>query len=168
MRIWPLSWNSILYCTVVVSILLAPFYAHSQNSGPFESLSGQWSGTGNVQLSNGARETIRCRAVYDVLEDGRNVQLDLRCASDSYNFNLQSSAKSNSGDVSGSWTEVTRNAAGTLSGRVRNGEIQVLAKGPTFSAELKVITQADQQSITIKTRNEQAAVTGASITLRKG
>ena len=56
--------------------------SHAQSIAPFKRLAGQWSGSGTIDLTDGKREPIRCRASYDVLSDQRNLQLNIRCASD--------------------------------------------------------------------------------------
>jgi hypothetical protein len=136
----------------------------AEESGPFAMLAGSWSGSGTVSISNSPNERIRCNANYDVVNPN-NVQLSLRCASDSYNFNLLSSISNAGGAISGSWTEATRNTAGHLTGRINGSQIQVAAKGGSFTADLTVQTRGDHQSVTI--RSTGSDVTGASITLTR-
>jgi hypothetical protein len=73
------------------------------SSSPFTAMSGSWSGSGTITTSNGNKERIRCRAKYDVDSAGSSLDLMLRCASDSYNFELQSNATHANGAVSGNW-----------------------------------------------------------------
>jgi hypothetical protein len=147
---------------VAVAGLCSPLCA--EESGPFAMLAGSWSGSGTVSVSNGSNERIRCNANYDVVNP-KKVQLSLRCASDSYNFNLLSAINYEGGAISGSWTEATRNTAGHLSGRINGSQIQVAAQGGSFSADLTVQTRGDHQSVTI--RSTGGDVTGASITLTR-
>ena len=98
---------------------------------------------------SGAKESIRCRAVYNVDAAGSNLDLRLRCASDSFKFELQSNAAHNNGAVSGSWTELTRHVGGTIAGSASGSRIQVLVQG-TIAAHLAVSTRANQQSISIE------------------
>ncbi len=84
-----------------LALLLAIGAGHAQNITPFNALAGAWSGQGTIDLST-AREPIKCRAAYDVLEDNSSLQLNIRCASDSYNFDLRASAKYAGGSISGS------------------------------------------------------------------
>jgi len=140
----------------------APLLA--QESGPFAILAGSWSGGGTVSVSNGTNERIRCNATYDVLNP-KTVQLSLRCASDSYNFNLLSKIVYEGGAISGSWTEANRNTAGRVSGRASGGQILVAVKGGSFSADLTLQTRGDRQSVTI--RSTGSDVTGASITMTR-
>jgi hypothetical protein len=137
-------------------------------ASPFDQLSGNWSGSGTIDLSNGKHESIKCKASYDVLEEQKKLQLNIRCASDSYNFDLRGSASYTGDAITGTWSESTRNAAGTLSGSVKGAGFQVVAKGPTFIANLDLVTRGDKQSVTIKSQDAQATVQGATIALTRG
>jgi hypothetical protein len=141
--------------------------AHSQGKAPFESLAGQWSGTGSISFSGGAREPLKCRAAYDVLGNMDKLQFSIRCASQSYNFDLRGSVVDENGRVSGSWSEATRNAAGTMTGTAQRGKFEMLAQGPTFSANLSLATRGDRQTVTIRSPDPQAHVRGATINLRR-
>jgi hypothetical protein len=149
---------------MMFAVLMGPSSLSAQESGPFAVLAGSWSGGGTVSTSNGTNERIRCHASYDVLSP-KNVQLSLRCASDSYNFNLLSEVKYEGGALSGSWTEATRNTAGSLSGRASGNSIQVVARGGSFSADLTLQTRGDRQTVAI--RSTGGDVTGASITMTR-
>ena len=118
-------------------------------AGPFAALAGNWSGDGAVTMSNGGQERMRCRASYAVEQGGENVQLTIRCASDSFNFELASQVASRDGKLSGEWSEATRNAAGTITGRANGSQIQALASSPGFSANLSLTTQGNRQSVAI-------------------
>ena len=141
---------------------------HAQGPTPFGKLAGQWSGSGTIDLSNGAKEPIRCRAAYDVLEQQNSLQLNIRCASASYNFDLRASAKHAAGTISGSWSESTRDVAGTISGKTDGDRFEVQAKGPSFSAHLTLITRSDRQSVVIQSQEAQTTVKRASISLQRG
>ena len=135
---------------------------------PFAELAGGWSGAGTIDLANGRHEPIKCRASYDVLETQSKLQLNIHCASDSYNFDLRASATYAADAITGTWSESTRNAAGTLSGKVEGAGFRVVAKGQMFGANLNLVTQGDKQSVTIKSQDEQAEVRGATISLQRG
>jgi hypothetical protein len=140
----------------------------ASKESPFAQLAGSWSGAGTIDLANGKREPIKCRASYDVLEDQNKLQLNLHCASQSYNFDLRASAVYSAGAITGNWSESSRNAAGTLSGKVEGAGFQVVAKGQTFSANMNLVTRGDKQSVTIKSQDAQAEVQGATINLQRG
>jgi hypothetical protein len=76
------------------------------SEGPFGQLAGNWSGSGTIDLSSGRREPIKCRASYDVLEEQNKLQLNIHCASDSYNFDLRGSATYAAGTIAGTWSEL--------------------------------------------------------------
>ena len=118
-------------------------------SSPFTAMSGSWSGSGTITTSNGNKERIRCRAKYDVDGAGSSLDLTLRCASDSYNFELQSNATHNNGAVSGTWSENTRHVGGNIDGSARGNAISLRVSG-VISATLGVSTNANQQSISIQ------------------
>jgi hypothetical protein len=132
--------------------------------GPFSALAGSWSGGGTVMLSNGGRERISCRATYSVGSGGNSLQQTLRCASDSYNFQLSSSVTASGGSISGSWSEATRNVNGRVSGRVRGNQIDALVDAAGFSASITIVTHGNRQSVSIRSRGE---FSGASISLSR-
>ncbi len=134
-------------------------------AGPFSGLNGRWVGAGHIELENGSRETIHCRASYAVEPDGLAMHQSLRCASDSYNFELRSDVESNANQISGNWSELTRNVSGKLSGEARRGHIEVDVKSETFNAQLILVSQGSRQTVTISSKGTQ--FTGAQITLRR-
>jgi hypothetical protein len=153
---------------VVFAVLLWSWDSgHAQRAGgPFERLMGHWAGSGTIDLSDGKREPIRCRAAYDVLAERRNLQINIRCASDSYNFNLFSSAALAGNSVSGTWSESTHGVGGTISGTAAGDRIQVHAESIGFSANLSLITHGGRQSVLIRTADQSAGIKGATISLR--
>src|SRR5260370_22280482 len=115
--------------------------------GRFAGLSGSWSAAGLIKLAKGQRERLRCGANYNVGENGTRLVQSLRCASDSYRFDVNSNIVSEGGTLSGSWTETSRNASGSVSGRVSGGQIQARIDGAGFSAQLTPSTRCNRQSV---------------------
>jgi hypothetical protein len=134
-------------------------------AGPFAGLSGSWSGTGTVSLANGSSERIRCRATYRVGGDGTSLQQELRCASDSYRFELRGDVTYYAGQISGIWSEATRNTGGSVSGRASEGQVQAVVSGPSFAASLAVSTRGDRQSVHI--RSDGMELSAVTITLTR-
>jgi hypothetical protein len=132
----------------LLALAALPSIAHAA-TGPFAALSGSWSGGGTLTMSNGAKERLRCRAHYNVGGAGENVDLTLRCASDSYNFELQSNASYSNGAVTGTWNEKTRGVGGSIEGSGNGSTIKVRVSG-VISASLALSTVANQQSISIQ------------------
>ena len=164
-----LSASCLKTAVLASGLLLISTQGHAEPGweGPFLGLSGHWSGAGTVTMTDGATERIRCKASYAVNATGKAVQQTLRCASDSYRFEISSNVISEGGSLSGSWAEATRGASGNISGRASGAEIVVNVAGPGFTAHLDLRTQGDRQSVTIRPQGG-TDVTAVSIALRKG
>jgi len=139
----------------------SPSYAQS---GPFAGLAGVWSGGGVVTLDDGSTERIRCRATYAVGNGGNGLNQSLTCASDSYRFNLASNVIASGGSLSGTWSESSRGVSGNLEGRGSNGNFQVLASAPGFTANISLRTTGNKQSVVIRAESQ---FRGASISLSR-
>jgi hypothetical protein len=116
---------------------------------PFAHLAGSWSGQGKITV-NSASERIRCRGTYRAGEAGTTLSLSLRCASDSYKFELGSDITYDAGNISGSWNEATRSVYGQLSGRVSGNSISAQASAVGFNASLSIVTKGNSQSVSIR------------------
>jgi hypothetical protein len=132
---------------------------------PFEMMAGTWTGTGTVTLSKGDKERIRCRVNYVVSQEASRVEQELRCASDSYKFELNADITYAGGFIHGRWSERTQRTSGTISGRASAGHIEALAESSGFAAFFTMTTRGDQQ--TVKIESKSAEVTDVTITLRK-
>jgi hypothetical protein len=154
--------------TLALSLWLVVGYAaFAQGPAPFQRLAGQWSGSGTIEFSDGRREPIKCRAGYDVLEDRSQLQFSIRCASQSYNFDLRGSATYSGGTVTGVWSEATNNTGGRMTGTAKGDRFQVQAQGPGYSAQFTLLTRGNRQSVTIRSSDPTSKVQGASIHLRR-
>jgi hypothetical protein len=135
-------------------LLAAAFSIHPSLSfaqtGPFADLEGAWAGNGTISTTDGRTEQIRCRAKYFVSPSGANLDQKLRCASDSYHFDVNSGlVRQPDGQILGQWTETTRNATGSVSAR-RNGDvISAQITGPSFTAAMTVQTSGAGQKVEI-------------------
>lgn len=147
-----------------VAMMLMSATPSLAQSGPFAGFAGSWSGTGTVSLSDGSNERIRCRATYNVGGDGSGLQQQLRCASDSYKFELASDVVARGSNISGSWSETSRNVNGTLQGKVSPGEIEVFVEAAGFAANLTLRTTGNKQTVSISSKGE---IRGVSITLSR-
>jgi hypothetical protein len=132
---------------------------------PFESMAGTWTGTGTVTLGKGEKERIRCRVSYTISQDANRVEQDLRCASDSYKFELNADITYAGGFINGRWSERTQRTSGTISGRASAGLIEALAETSGFAAFFTMTTRGDQQTVRIESKSSE--VTDVMITLRK-
>jgi hypothetical protein len=155
--------------TLAVSLLLFPVPARAQAAEaatkPFTGMSGSWSGNGIITLGSGDKERIRCRVTYAVDDPGIRVEQDLRCASDSYKFELSSDISYANGYLSGRWNETVSRTSGTISGRALPGRIEALAETSGFAATLTMVTRGDSQSVQIESKSPD--VSDVSISLRR-
>lgn len=133
-------------------------------SGPFAGLAGVWSGGGTFTLDDGSSERIRCRATYAVGAGGNGLNQSLTCASDSYRFNLSSNVVASGQSLSGTWSESSRGIKGSLEGRGANGNFQVVASAPGFTASISLTTRGNRQSVVIRADGQ---FRGASISLSR-
>jgi hypothetical protein len=136
------------------------------SSSPFTAMSGSWAGSGTITTSGGGKERVRCRAKYDVDSEGSTLDLTLRCASDSYTFELQSNATHSNGAVSGNWSENTRHVGGSLEGNASGNAIHVRVSG-VISATLGLSTNGNQQSISIQAPGTEMASVAISLNRAK-
>lgn len=147
-----------------VAMMLVSATPSFAQSGPFAGFAGTWTGTGTVSLSDGSNERIRCRATYNVGGDGSGLQQQLRCASDSYKFELASDVVARGSAISGSWSETSRNVNGTLQGTVSPGQIDVFVEAAGFAANLTLRATGNKQTVSISSKGE---IRGVSITLSR-
>lgn len=112
---------------------------------------------------SGAKERLRCRSTNT--ESGNSLKLSLRCASDSYKFELQSDITNEGGNISGSWNEVSRSVSGSLAGRMSGGRIQATAQSVGFTASLAISSAGGRQSVSI--RSPGSEISDVSITLAR-
>jgi hypothetical protein len=148
---------------IAAALMLSVSAGHAQ-SGPFAGFSGAWSGNGTVALSDGTTERIRCKAEYQIDGTGLGLKQSLRCASDSYKFDLSSNVTSQGDRISGSWTEASRNIFGNLQGTAGGGQIEVFVEASGFAASLTLRTAGNKQTVQISSKGE---IRGVTITMVK-
>lgn len=137
---------------------------HAQAGGMFGSLAGNWSGSGTILVGDGGTERIRCRATYTVDAGGSAMQQNLRCASDSYKFELSSDVRGSGGNLTGNWSEASRGVNGTLEGRGSNGSFEVLVSANAFVATLYLKVSGNKQTISITSKNTDLRGVNISLT----
>jgi hypothetical protein len=164
-----LLWPAGVFGCCLIAVVLAlymPLKPASAAGGPFADFAGTWSGGGTLRPQNGAAERIRCNATYQA-RGQREVNLQLRCASDSYNFNLSGDfAADADNQVTGRWTEHTRSTGGTAIGMAQGDRLQLHIESAGFSAQVVMITRSRQQSVNIDSHGA-GQVVRASITLSR-
>ena len=148
----------------VGAVLMLSVTASNAQSGPFIGFNGAWSGNGTVALSDGTTERIRCKADYIVDGSGLGLKQTLKCASDSYKFDLTSDVRSQGDRISGSWSEASRNVFGNLQGTAGGGRIEVFVEANGFAANLTLQTNGNKQTVQISSKGE---IRGVNITMVK-
>lgn len=148
---------------LIAAALLVPVAADA--AGPFSTLAGVWSGTGRITMADGNTEQLRCRAAYNVGGTGNDLRLTIRCASQAYNFDLGGNVAYQGGRISGTWSEASRNAGGSVSGTANANLIEATAKGENLSANLSLNTRGDKQTVSI--RSQGTDISGVSLALNR-
>lgn len=157
-----LFWQSIKVAGVGAALMMSVSASNAQGAGPFAGFDGSWSGNGTVSLSDGSKENIRCRATYKVEGGGKELRQTLRCASDSYKFDLTSDVTTQGDRIIGTWSETSRNVNGNLQGTAGGGRIDVFVEAAGFAANLTLTTRGNQQSVSISSKGE---IRGVSINM---
>ncbi len=151
--------------SLALALLLAGGVVASAND-TFKQMAGNWHGGGTLDYANGAHERLSCRAAYNV-QGGSNLQLTIRCASESSRIDLTGSAQESGGRVTGTWNEASRNVGGQLSGTAQGNSVRVIASSPVFSASLGLTTQGAKQSVSIRSQDPQSQIRGATLSLSR-
>ena len=157
--------GQVIKAAAVAAALILSVSAGYAQSRPFAGFDGAWSGNGTVSLSDGSTERIRCRADYKINGTGLGLKQTLRCASDSYKFDLSSDVTSQGDRISGNWNEASRNIFGNLQGTAGGGKIDVLVEAPGFTANLMMRTNGNRQTVQISSKGD---IRGVTITMVKG
>jgi len=133
----------------VVAMLGLTVSAADAGSGPFARMAGTWFGDGRVILSDGEVERIRCRAEADVAESGASMRQHLRCASASYNFDVQNNVTAKRGVISGNWDETTHNVGGQVSGTASPELVRARVEGAQFAADVTLVPRGNSLRVTL-------------------
>lgn len=135
-------------------------------AGPFTGFPGEWSGTGDVTMTDGSRDRIKCKASYSAGPSGQALNINVNCASDSYRVNIIANVVAQGESFSGSWRETTRQVSGDVTGRVpAPGQYQASLQGTGFGIELAASSNGKVQAITINAQGTD--VQNVRISLRK-
>lgn len=134
-------------------------------ANPVPNLPGRWSGPGNIVLSNGSSEEMRCIATYFVEGNGAALRQNLRCASQGYKIDAVTNLAMGDGRVSGDWEERTWGTTGTIKGNIIADGFNLMIEGPGFIAAMALKTTNCNQTISITPRANE--VTRISMNLGK-
>src|SRR5215471_2127256 len=143
-------------------IVLAQSGPTEADAGPFDTLLGSWRGSGQMELSEGKTERLKCNAYYT--GGGSRLGVAIRCQSEISNIEFRSKLSQSGGRINGTWEERTYNAEGTASGQATSGNINLAISGGVTGSML-VSFGASRQSVSIST--EGIALKGVSIDLTR-
>ncbi|HVY19683.1 MAG TPA: hypothetical protein VHA70_06335 [Bauldia sp.] len=130
---------------------------------PFAAMVGQWNGNGTVTYASGTKERLRCRVRYDQNAQDTILQT-LRCASDSYKFQINAFYRNTEGKLNGHWEELTLQVSGSITGDVNPaGKITGNLHGPGFEASVLVDTKGDEQTVSIAAENQDIRSVSVSV-----
>ena len=149
---------------ISLGLLIVPIGAPQAAESPLAHFGGNWSGSGKIVVSNGSSERIRCRGVYKPSDSG--LALTLRCASDSYKFELASDITYDAGSISGSWNETSRGVTGSIGGKATATHIEASASSVGFTASLTITLRGNSQSVVI--RSPGSEISEVSISMARG
>jgi hypothetical protein len=155
-----------LLLAVALAYCLAASAALAQDASPFTKLAGRWLGEGRLGITGGATEAVKCRVTYFVSDEGRQVRQTIRCATDTGTVEVQSTVAHASGNLSGTWKELSREWSGDLTGRVTANGFKVSIKGSELNANMDIIVKDNRQIIEIQFIN--SSLIGMTLILTRG
>jgi hypothetical protein len=155
--------NARTFLAIAAGVLaFAPGIANAAEN-PFAHFAGSWSGQGKITVQNGTSERIRCRGNYRPGESAATLAISLRCASDSYKFELASDVTYDGGNISGSWNETTRSVYGQLTGRATPNNITAQATSVGVTASIAIATRGNSQSVSIRSPGSEISEISVSM-----
>jgi hypothetical protein len=144
----------------------AALSAPMEPTSPLDKLVGRWVGEGFLGIKDGNSESVKCRVTYIPAESTHQLKQTVRCASAGGSIEVQSAIVHSGGTISGSWSELTRNMRGDLSGKVTPRGFQVMVTGTDLSANMNVVINGPRQIIEIQFNN--SSLIGLTLVLTKG
>src|SRR5262245_56575309 len=141
-------------------LLISTEGTKADTGNSFDVLLGSWRGGGQMELSEGKTERLKCNAYYT--GGGSRLGVAIRCQSELSNIELRSKRSKSGARITGTWEEPTSNAEGTASGQATNGNINLTITGGVTGSML-VSFGASRQSVSISTQG--IALKGVSIDL---
>ena len=129
--------------------------------GPLAHFAGTWSGSGKITVQNGTSERIRCRSSNTA--SGNALALSMRCASDSYKFDLSSDIAAEGASISGSWNETSRGVIGALSGKISGSNITATATSVAVTAALSIRSSGNALSVSIRSPGSEISEVAVSM-----
>ena len=118
-------------------------------AGPFDVLLGSWGGSGQITMTDGRRERLKCNAYYT--GGGSQLGMAIRCQSESSNVEIRSKLSQSGSRITGTWEERTFNASGSAVGQASSSKINLQISGGV-SGTMSVSYSSSRQSVAISTQ----------------
>ena len=135
---------------LTASLMVSAWPGTQASAGnPFDILLGSWRGSGQIQLSDGRKERLKCTAYYT--GGGSQLGMAIRCQSETSNVDIRSKLSQSGGRISGTWEERTFNAEGTASGQATSEKISLQISGGV-TGTMSVSYSGARQSVAIATQ----------------
>jgi carbohydrate-selective porin OprB len=138
------------------AISLAAIASAKAASNPFDSLKGDWQGSGTVWLADGKTKKVDCKVAYKVT--GSNLAQTLSCTGDDYEIEAKLKLADKSGKVKGSWNEAIYDASGAVTGSAKEDLIHAVIRGDKFSGRLSLKVTDQGHTINIVQLNEKTGI----------
>lgn len=135
---------------LMASFIITPWPApQASAAGVFDTLLGSWRGSGQIRLTDGRAERLKCNAYYT--GGGSQLGMAIRCQSESSNVEIRSKLSQSGSRITGTWEERTFNASGTASGQASASRITLQISGGVRGT-MNVSYSGSQQSVSISTQ----------------
>ena len=118
-------------------------------ANPFDVLLGSWRGSGQIRLTDGRAERLKCNAYYT--GGGSQLGMAIRCQSESSNVEIRSKLSQSGNRITGTWEERTYNATGTATGQASGSNISLQIAGGV-TGTMRVSYSGSRQSVSISTQ----------------
>lgn len=147
---------------VTAIFLSAPSPTSQAAANPFDVLLGSWGGSGQITMTDGRKERLKCNAYYT--GGGSQLGMAIRCQSESSNVEIRSKLSQSGGRITGTWEERTFNASGNATGQASGDRISLQISGGV-SGTMVVSYSGSRQSVAISTQG--IALKSVSISLSR-
>jgi len=134
--------------------------------GPFDNLTGRWTGQGRLGFTEGQAENITCRATYFASDDGSKLDQNIRCASAGAKVEIKSALAHADGKLTGTWSELIYNKSGELSGEITAQGFRIRVMGDGLNATMEIIAREAKQLVEVHFND--SSLVGMTLVLTKG
>ena len=133
----------------VAALLFTSWPISEAAAGPFDVLLGSWGGSGQITMTDGRKERLKCSAYYT--GGGSQLGMAICCQSESSNVEIRSKLSQSGGRITGTWEERTFNASGSAVGQASGDKIRLQISGGV-SGTMNVSYSSSRQSVAISTQ----------------